>query len=124
MMNKRKGMNGQKGLFDPKPLWDPTKPLDYKGTDPTAGYHRGNEESREAWDSLPEETVTGQLGVVVDTIRKSKGLTCDEVEIITGLSHQTVSARITILKQRGWLDVIGKRPTRTGRMASVYRVIE
>jgi predicted transcriptional regulator len=49
------------------------------------------------------------------------GLTCDEVEQETGLSHQTASARLNSL----WNDNLivrtdRKRKTRSGRLAFVY----
>lgn len=51
----------------------------------------------------------------------AEGLTCDEVEVKTGLAHQTASARIREMVQKKILDVRGiRRPTRGGRSASVY----
>jgi DNA polymerase len=49
------------------------------------------------------------------------GMTCDEVEVDTGMRHQTVSARIRELQQRGRLvDSARRRPTRSGRPAIVW----
>ena len=61
--------------------------------------------------------------LVANTIRASaNGLTCDEVERLTALSHQTASARINGLYRRQVIVAIGdKRLTRTGRRALVWR---
>lgn len=50
------------------------------------------------------------------------GLTCDEVEQRTGLSHQTASARIRELLESDSLYHHGTRSTRSGRKARVYFV--
>ena len=49
-----------------------------------------------------------------------RGRTCDEVEVGSGLCHQTVSARISELKRKSRLYQNGKRPTRSGRPADVH----
>jgi len=51
-----------------------------------------------------------------------KGLTCDEVEEVTGLNHQTASARIHALnhKLHRIHDSGLRRKTRSGRAAIVY----
>lgn len=49
------------------------------------------------------------------------GMTCDDVEIATGGLHQTISARICYLRDRGCIADSGKRRrTRTGRKAIVW----
>ena len=51
------------------------------------------------------------------------GLTCDEVEVLTGGRHQSVSARIRELVLDGSIYDTGvRRPTRSGRGANVYRI--
>lgn len=51
--------------------------------------------------------------------------TCDEVEANLGLLHQTASATITHLRDRGLLYDTGRRlPTRTGRRAIVWGASE
>ena len=50
------------------------------------------------------------------------GLTCDQVEQIVGGSHQTVSARVNELRDKGYIvDSGARRPTRSGRKATVWR---
>lgn len=49
------------------------------------------------------------------------GRTCDELEEITGLPHQTVSARLRGLAKREVIADSGdRRPTRSGRKAVVW----
>lgn len=60
--------------------------------------------------------------MVLDRIQQAglTGMTCDEVEVALGLSHQTCSARVNELNGVGYIKVEGKRPTRSGRNARVY----
>ena len=52
----------------------------------------------------------------------SRGLTCDEVECIKKISHQTASARIRDLARIGMIVDSGeRRKTRSGRNAIVWR---
>lgn len=91
-------------------------------TDPTARYHGGNRESVEAWKSVRDHVGTTRLWVVRYVHKQyARGATCDEIETVLGLSHQTASARVTEAKARGEIVPNGKRrPTRTGRQAAVY----
>lgn len=51
------------------------------------------------------------------------GRTCDGLEVVTGLSHQSVSARLNGLEKRGLVRKgPRKAPTRSGHMAWVYEV--
>jgi len=96
---------------------------------PTAP-HNGTDTSRDAAASIVDQ-VNGMCRDVLRAIREAEnGLTCDEVEQLLGMKHQTASARIrdltscqpALLEQR--LDqVTGKparRATRSGRTARVY----
>lgn len=88
--------------------------------DPTAGYHGGNSESTAAHASIKPSKATLRLYVHRLIRSASQGATCDEIETETGLSHQTVSARVTELKRAGWVVDSGRRrPTRSGRSAAV-----
>jgi hypothetical protein len=52
---------------------------------------------------------------------KSKGgATCDEIELMTGMRHQTASARIRELYLKDRIKTVGKRQTRSGRMALIW----
>lgn len=51
--------------------------------------------------------------------------TCDEVEIVTGLSHQTASARVRELQLKDRIVDSGqRRKTRSGRAAIVWTISE
>ena len=53
--------------------------------------------------------------------RGEHGATSDEMEVITGWPHQTVSARLRELDIKGWaFKTQRKRQTRSGRAARVY----
>lgn len=52
----------------------------------------------------------------------ARGATCDELERYMGLKHQTLSARVRELWMDGFLKKDGVDMTRSGRMATVYRV--
>lgn len=87
----------------------------------TAPFVKGSETSKDA-----AERIAPALGylqqVVLDTLSAVRpGLTTDEIEVRTGLRHQTASARVRELAQRGYIEATGeKRPTRSGRAAAVY----
>jgi len=56
---------------------------------------------------------------------EEKGWTCDEIEILTGLRHQTASARIRELVLMDVLADSGqRRQTSSGRTARVYVEVE
>lgn len=53
--------------------------------------------------------------------RGAVGLTCDQVEIALHGSHQSMSARVNELRDKGWIVDSGtKRKTRSGRLAIVW----
>lgn len=58
------------------------------------------------------------------TLRKYEdGATCDELEHLLDLKHQTLSARVRELWQEGWiLKTDYRRRTRSMRWATVYKV--
>jgi predicted transcriptional regulator len=81
-------------------------------------YHKGNQFSQQANRSLDKKAM---VGLILDLIRNSAGLICEEIEDALGLKHQTVSARISELKRDGQVIVVGKRKTRSGCQAGIYR---
>lgn len=55
-------------------------------------------------------------------MRGSTGLTADQVQQQTGLSHQSCSPRITQLRDEGWIEASwDRRETRSGREAVVWK---
>lgn len=76
--------------------------------------------SHEAGASLPG--IVGDARKVFDEIVLGGGLTCDQVEQKMNRSHQTISARVNQLRDKGWIVDSGlRRLTRSGRKAIVWR---
>lgn len=76
--------------------------------------------SKEAANSVRKDA--HRLGGRVLDIIKAKPSTCDEIERMTGISHQTTSARIRQLALAGEVKDSGdKRPTSSGRRAIVWQ---
>ena len=90
-------------------------------SEPTAPYVRGSDTSRAAAESMEDEL--GRLEMLVfDLIRRSgeTGRTRDELEVETGMSHQTITARARALIQKGRVRDSGlRRRTRSDRWAEV-----
>jgi hypothetical protein len=89
--------------------------------DPTRNYHRGNPQSDAAHRSIIGDKAR-MRAVVVRAVQEagSAGRTSDEIEVLTGMPHQTVSARLTEAKALGEVVTNGqRRPTRSGRSAAV-----
>ena len=84
----------------------------------------GIDYQRESWEAWISHDQKQALRRVVKVLLDSgAGLTCDEVEVLTGMSHQTASATISHASRRGLLVKSGlRRPTRTGRKAQVYQL--
>lgn len=53
-----------------------------------------------------------------------QGATCDRVEEVLGLRHQTASARMRELCRRGFVYYDGERETRSGHQARIYRICQ
>ena len=82
----------------------------------------GSDTSRAAAEAIrPHAPRQQDRALASIAARYSDGMTCDEVELELGLSHQTASARIRDLVKAGAIVDSGRRrPTRTGRKAAVY----
>lgn len=77
--------------------------------------------SLEAFDSIKKDLSSLKERVFL-VIIKENGLTCDEVELMLRLSHQTASARINdLLKENLIYDSGQRRKTRSNRNAIVWR---
>ena len=92
--------------------------------DITSNYHRGNLQSVQANPS--ENVKLRDRWRIMSVLKESAvwGMTCDEMEQELGMSHQSCSARFSELKRDGQIAQIGRRPTRSGRQAGVYRANE
>jgi hypothetical protein len=81
------------------------------------------ETRREAFESIDPSHLRTK---VLDSIRASgrAGRTCDEVEEMLAMSHQTASARVNELAKLALIVDSGrKRKTRSGRGATVWVVV-
>jgi hypothetical protein len=66
-----------------------------------------------------------RLEALVFDVLKAAPRTCDAVELVTGLSHQTTSARVRGLVLRARIVDSGIRArTRTGRWATIWRIAQ
>lgn len=83
---------------------------------------KGSETSAAAADSMiPHLGKLQRLVVALAELRGPKGFTCDEAELALKQRHQSVSARIRELVQKGLLlKTELKRKTSSGRQAFVY----
>lgn len=72
-------------------------------------------------DKAPSDCAT-----ILTRIRKYRtGTTCDKLEQVLGMSHQTTSARINDLVRKGRIRDSGRREkTRTGRLAICWKAVE
>jgi len=79
-----------------------------------------DETRREAHERILPAAATLRA-LVLRVIEEAGGLTCDEVELRTGLTHQCASARINELARDGFVASSGApRKTRSGRNACVW----
>ena len=87
-------------------------------------YARTSETSKAAAESIAEAAPAIRKRIHERIAESLNGMTCDEVEAAMGLSHQTASARVHELRKLGMLlDVGEKRPTRSGRNATVWYAV-
>ena len=97
--------------------------MTYKGKPPSV---RGSDTSRAAAESMTTSAPTLRtkvLKLIIDA--GPRGLTDDEIEAVTGMRHQTASARRWELVRAGKVrDSGGRRRTRSGRGATVWVYVE
>ena len=107
-----------KGVRFDRPGLEDLDPQDLPGPgDTSSAGHR--ETSREAHASIRPQTIDQKVyGLLLD--RAGYGATCDEVEAVLDLRHQTASAALWRLKRSGWVKELREtRTTRGGRSAGV-----
>jgi hypothetical protein len=90
-------------------------------------HHGGNTESEAANEQTAKSA--DRQRIVQALLNVSwRGMTCDELEVFLGMTHQTCSARCSELKRDGTITYKNytldsnryqKRPTRTGSQAGV-----
>lgn len=89
---------------------------------PTVPHVSGSPTSRAAADSM-RRPASGMRVRVLELIANfgSYGLTCEDVERLLQMRHQTAGPRIKELKDVGLVIDTGRtRPTSSGRQAAVY----
>ena len=94
-------------------------PGPYEGEFPP--YVRGSGTSYAAAASVRSKSAAMRHQIIA-LLEERGGLTCDEVEVILELRHQTASARFAELRRDGLISKVGERPTRSGRKADVMAV--
>lgn len=86
-----------------------------------ANRHRGNEQSIAANKAAKKSTERQQILEILNF--GNANLTCEDLEKVSGISHQSCSARISELKRDGLIVKIGTRPTKSGCQAAVYKAV-
>jgi len=88
-------------------------------------FHKGADTSELAYAETPARVRSKLRYKVLSTIKARGNATCDEIESLLDLSHQSCSARVTELKRDGLIEDTGeKRLTRQGRKARVYKPMD
>ena len=83
----------------------------------------GSETSRQAAASMKDQSARDRMRVLECILsRGDSGATCDEVEVLLGMVHQSASARVSELFHKyGRITKSGRvRKTRSGRNATVW----
>lgn len=91
------------------------------------GKHDGvsiyRETSADAWEWFGRHVTRTDLKIL-RVVARPEGATCDEVERVTGLRHQTASGQIRHLVERAFVRAsASRRATRSGRRAIVWRLV-
>lgn len=110
------------GLFDQPRRVAPAPPA-FATDDPP----RRTARQATRWTTSDEAYVSAPAGIalrVLESLRDHGPATCDELEQRLGLTHQTCSAAVNAVMNSGRIVADGSRPTRSGRRARVWRVVE
>ena len=82
------------------------------------------ETSLEAKESQKDKAPVDREIIMGHMKKYPRGTTCDRLEVLLGMSHQTTSARINDLARAGRIVDSGRREkTRTGRNAICWKVV-
>lgn len=82
------------------------------------------ETSLEAKESQKDKAPVDREIIMGHMKKHPRGTTCDRLEVLLGMSHQTTSARINDLARAGRIVDSGRREkTRTGRNAICWKVV-
>lgn len=93
---------------------------------PLPAFAKDSDTSVEAAESMREAASQLRTKVLRFIVQCGvPGATCDEVEANLGMRHQTASARVNeLMKARQIVDTGNRRPTRSGRKATVWRAVQ
>lgn len=83
--------------------------------------HGGNPESIAA-NKAVAPSKQKQLAIVLQALKELGAGTCEQVEIKTGMKHQTCSARFSDLKRLNKIVFVGQGKTLSGCSAGVWKV--
>lgn len=86
------------------------------------GFESSSDTSQEAAVSMIPQAGKLQRLILKELNGNRSTATCDTLEIVLGLSHQTASARIRELYLKGFIEKIGKAKTRSGRNAVLWGI--
>jgi len=89
-------------------------------TDICENRHGGNAESVEANNGTNKDGDSRNILCLLAL----HDYTCEEAEEVTGMSHQTCSARFADLKRLGLIEPTMRRKTRSGRWAMAWRKVK
>jgi hypothetical protein len=126
---KTNSRTDQPGLFD-APDEAPKKRSNKPAPRETLPSAKGSETSKGAAESVAEAAPTLRFRILVAVVNAGdEGMTSDEVERLTGIIHQTCSARLGDMErpEKGFLYLQRTertRRTQRGRPASVYVATE
>ena len=86
---------------------------------------RVHKNSLEAYEFIQDHLTDIRKTILGSLISAGRdGRTCEEIEIDTGIRHQTASSCLRWMKDQGWAyETGGKRTTTSGRGAAVHRCI-
>jgi len=74
-----------------------------------------------AWESV-QATLPDRQRTILNALAGNP-MTCDELEQVLDGLHQSISPTLQALRKKNLIRGIGERPTRTGCMAIVYRIV-
>lgn len=87
--------------------------------------HHGAPTSAEAFDRVAANLPERQARVWAEIVLAgARGITCDELAARWDCPQHTLSARFTELSAAGLIASSGRRPTRSGCTAQVWRAVD
>ncbi len=89
-------------------------------TDITANRHKGNEQSTAAFHVIKDK-ISASKERILNAIRRSDGLTCDELAVMFNATPNEISGRCSELKRDGKIYKSGTRKTRSGCSAAILK---